>query len=204
MKVAIYARVSTSDGRQHTDNQVDELVAWAARLGHEVTQVYCDRVTGTKAAEERPALAEALRDAHERRYDVLLCWALDRLSRGGIGATAAILARLKGAGVGLRSYKESWLDTSTPAIGELLTAVFAWVPRQEADRIRDRQFHPETPRQVVQDRRRRQPLDRLADPRGRLVREGHRAPTAGARRRARSAGSSEGWQHSGGCRAARL
>ena len=138
MKVAIYARVSTSDGRQHTDNQVDELVAWAARLGHEVTQVYCDRVTGTKAAEERPALAEALRDAHERRYDVLLCWALDRLSRGGIGATAAILARLKGAGVGLRSYKESWLDTSTPAIGELLTAVFAWVARQEADRIRDR------------------------------------------------------------------
>ncbi len=79
-----------------------------------------------------------LRDAHERRYDVLLCWALDRLSRGGIGATAAILARLKGAGVGLKSYKESWLDTSSPAIGELLTAVFAWVARQEADRIRER------------------------------------------------------------------
>ena len=138
MKVAIYARVSTSDGRQHAENQVDELTAWAARLGHEVTQVYCDRVTGTKGAEDRPALAQALRDAHERRYDVLLCWALDRLSRGGIGATAAILARLKGAGVGLRSYKESWLDTSTPAIGELLTAVFAWVARQEADRIRDR------------------------------------------------------------------
>ena len=33
-----------------------------------------------------PALAEALRDAHERRYAVLLCWALDRLSRGGTGA----------------------------------------------------------------------------------------------------------------------
>ena len=67
MKVAIYARVSTSDGRQHADNQVDELVAWAARLGHEVHRVYCDRVTGTKGAEERPALQEALRDAHQRR-----------------------------------------------------------------------------------------------------------------------------------------
>src|SRR5438132_8449094 len=138
MRCAIYARVSTNNGTQHTDNQVDELVAWAARLGHEVHRVYCDRVTGTKGAEERPALQEALRDAHQRRYDVLLCWALDRVSRGGIGATAAILARLKGAGVGLKSYKESWLDTSTPAIGELLTAVFAWVARQEADRIRER------------------------------------------------------------------
>src|SRR5437867_13189226 len=98
MKVAIYARVSTSDGRQHTDNQVDELVAWAARLGHEVTQVYCDRVTGTKAAEERPALAEALRDAHERRYDVLLCWVLDWLSRGCISSTAAMRAMPKRAG----------------------------------------------------------------------------------------------------------
>src|SRR5713101_6935886 len=73
MKVAIYARVSTSDGRQHAENQVDELTAWAARLGHEVHRVYCDRITGTKGAEDRPALAEALRDAHERRYDVLLC-----------------------------------------------------------------------------------------------------------------------------------
>src|SRR5437773_5590746 len=70
MRVGLYARVSTSDGRQHTDNQVDELVAWAARLGHEVHRVYCDRITGTKGAEDRPALAEALRDAHERRYDV--------------------------------------------------------------------------------------------------------------------------------------
>jgi len=69
---------------------------------------------------------------------VLLCWALDRVSRGGIGATAAILAKLKKAGVGLKSYKEEWVDTSSPAIGELLTAVFAWAARQEADRIRDR------------------------------------------------------------------
>jgi len=67
MRCAIYARVSTSNGTQDTDNQVDELVAWAARLGHEVHRVYCDRVTGTKGAEERPALQEALRDAHQRR-----------------------------------------------------------------------------------------------------------------------------------------
>ena len=50
MRCAIYARVSTNNGTQHTDNQVDELVAWAARLGHGVHRVYCDRITGTTAA----------------------------------------------------------------------------------------------------------------------------------------------------------
>src|SRR5438552_18418019 len=138
MRCAIYARVSTNNGTQHTDNQVDELVAWAARLGHEVHRVYCDRVTGTKGAEERPALQEALRDAHQRRYDVLLCWALDRVSRGGIGATAAILAKLRRAGVSLKSYREAWLDTATPGVAELLTAILSWVAQQERERVRDR------------------------------------------------------------------
>src|SRR5439155_4172233 len=134
----IYARVSTSDGRQDARNQTDELVAWAARLGHEVSKVYTDKITGTKGADERPALQEALRDAHERRYDCLLVWALDRLSRGGIGAMAGILDRLRQSGVALKSYKEPWLDTSSPALAELLTAIFAWIARQERDRIRDR------------------------------------------------------------------
>lgn len=118
--------------------QTDELRAWAERLGLEVVRVYADQLSGTTHADERPALRNALTDAHERRYDVLLCWALDRVSRGGIGATSGILERLKRSGVGMKSFKEPWLDTSSPGIGELLTAVFAWCAAQERERIVER------------------------------------------------------------------
>ncbi|TMB49171.1 MAG: hypothetical protein E6J56_23755 [Deltaproteobacteria bacterium] len=35
------------------------------------------------ATEARPGLQAALQAAHERRFDLLLLWSLDRLSRGG-------------------------------------------------------------------------------------------------------------------------
>jgi DNA invertase Pin-like site-specific DNA recombinase len=138
MKVALYARVSTAKGEQDPEVQLAQLREGAGRLGHEVVAEYADRVSGTKGADDRPALADALRGAHKRGYDVLLVWALDRVSRGGISATADILARLRRSGVAVKSLKEEWLDTSAPGIGELLTAVFAWVAQQERERIRER------------------------------------------------------------------
>jgi DNA invertase Pin-like site-specific DNA recombinase len=138
MRAALYARVSTTNGEQNPETQLDELRTWAQRLGHDVVAEYVDRVSGAKGADERPALADALQAAHERRFDVLLVWALDRLSRGGIAPTAGILDRLRRSGVALKSYKEPWLDTAAPGVGELLTAVFSWVAQQERERIRER------------------------------------------------------------------
>ena len=42
-KIAIYGRVSRSDGVQEVANQLDELHAWAARLGGEVVAEFVDR-----------------------------------------------------------------------------------------------------------------------------------------------------------------
>src|SRR5439155_4581342 len=117
--------------------QLDELRTWAQRLGYEVTATYIDRLSGAKGAEERPELAKALTAAHRREYDVLLVWALDRLSRGGIAATAGILERLKRCGVGLKSLREPWLDSVGP-VGDVIVAVFAWVAQQDRERIAER------------------------------------------------------------------
>ena len=138
MKAALYARVSTSNGEQDPETQLGELRAWAARLGCDIVGEYVDRVSGSKGAEERPELKKALRDAHERRFDVFLVWALDRVSRGGIAATAAILERLRRDGVRLKSYREEWLDTAAPGVAELMTAIFSWVAAQERARIAER------------------------------------------------------------------
>jgi DNA invertase Pin-like site-specific DNA recombinase len=55
MRAAIYLRVSTSE--QTTDNQERELRAAAARMGHEVVEVYTDHgISGAKGRDKRPSL----------------------------------------------------------------------------------------------------------------------------------------------------
>jgi len=129
MKAAIYARVSKANGDQHPDNQIDVLTEWARRLGHDLVQVYVDRQTGS--TDDRPALKEALRGAHERQFDVLLVAALDRVSRGGVASLAGILEKLAAAGVGIKSHREEWLDSTNPMVRELLVSIFAWVAKSE-------------------------------------------------------------------------
>jgi DNA invertase Pin-like site-specific DNA recombinase len=93
---------------------------------------------GARATEARPGLQALLQAAHERRFDVVLLWSLDRLSRGGIEVTASLLRRLRASGVGVRSLRESWMDTSDPHMGELLTAMMSWFAAQERRRLSER------------------------------------------------------------------
>ena len=135
LKVGLYGRVSRNDGAQDVENQMHELRGWAARLGGEVVAEFVDRVSGTKSSAQRPGLERALEAAHRRDYDLLLVWSLDRLSRGGVLALAGILDRLKTGGVGVRSLRESWLDTSSAMVAELLIAIFGWLGRQEREQL---------------------------------------------------------------------
>ena len=76
-RAAIYARVSTLD--QEPENQLAELRQYVTARGWTAVE-YVDRgVSGAK--ERRPALDRLIRDARRRRFDVLVCWRLDRLGR---------------------------------------------------------------------------------------------------------------------------
>ena len=77
MRAAIYARVSTFD--QEPENQLQELRRYIAARGW-TGQEYVDRgVSGAK--DRRPALDALVSDAKRRKFDVLICWRLDRLGR---------------------------------------------------------------------------------------------------------------------------
>lgn len=76
--VAIYARVSTD--KQKVDMQLNELRQFAARSGWTIYQEYIDQ-NFTGANTNRPAFQEMMDAARKRRFDVLLVWKLDRLSR---------------------------------------------------------------------------------------------------------------------------
>jgi DNA invertase Pin-like site-specific DNA recombinase len=77
------------------------------------------------------------KDAAQRRFDVLLFWALDRFSREGVLETLTYLQRLNSYGINWRSHTEQYLD-SCGVFREAVLAILAAVAKQERIRISER------------------------------------------------------------------
>src|SRR6185312_2721283 len=100
IRIAIYARVSTIDKGQDTENQLRELrqfVSNKATEGWTLASEYVDQASGKSA--NRPEFQRLFRDAAERRFDLVVFWSLDRFSREGVVETLQHLERLKSNGV---------------------------------------------------------------------------------------------------------
>jgi DNA invertase Pin-like site-specific DNA recombinase len=95
MRVALYARVSTTD--QHVENQLAELRRYVEARGWAVFREYVDEgVSGSK--DRRPALDELLAAAKRGKFDVVACWRLDRLGRN-LRHLVTLLEELQALGV---------------------------------------------------------------------------------------------------------
>jgi DNA invertase Pin-like site-specific DNA recombinase len=138
MRVAIYARVSTEDRGQDPENQLAQLRAWCAAAGHEIVAEFVDHASGGKGADKRPQFAAMLDAAHRRQFDMLLVWALDRLTREGMAATVGYLQRLTSAGVAFHSYTEQHLSTENELVRDILLAVMASLAKVERQKISER------------------------------------------------------------------
>ena len=134
-KVALYARVSTKDGRQDTENQLIALREYAAKQGWEIAGEYVDHETGGHS--KRPHFQRMFADARARKFDLVLFWSLDRLSREGVSATLGHLERLTAAGVNWRSFTEEYLD-STGIFRDAVIAILAVIAKQEHIRRSER------------------------------------------------------------------
>jgi DNA invertase Pin-like site-specific DNA recombinase len=138
MRVAIYARVSTDDHGQDPENQLIALREWCARSGHEIAAEYVEHESGRKGTEHRRQFAKLFEDAHRRRFDLVLFWALDRFSREGMVQTILHLQRLDQAGVKFHSYTESHLNTDNELVRNVLLAVLSSLAKVEAQKISER------------------------------------------------------------------
>jgi DNA invertase Pin-like site-specific DNA recombinase len=78
-----------------------------------------------------------LRDAGARKFDLLLFWALDRLTREGTLATLKCLEILEGYGVHWRSFTEPWIDSAGP-FRDVVISLLASLAKQERIRIKER------------------------------------------------------------------
>jgi DNA invertase Pin-like site-specific DNA recombinase len=131
MRCAIYARVSTSE--QTCDNQLIELRRYVEARGWTAVE-YVDRgVSGAK--DRRPALDQLVADAKRRRFDVLVCWRLDRLGRS-LKHLITFLDELQGLGVAFVSLAEG-IDATTPA-GKLQMHILGAIAEFERARIVER------------------------------------------------------------------
>ena len=131
MRAAIYARVSTLD--QHVENQLTELRSYVEHRGWSVVEYVDKGVSGAK--DRRPALDELLKAARRRRFDVLVCWRLDRLGRN-LRHLILLLDELQALGIAFVTLGEG-IDTSTPA-GRLQLHILSAIAEFERSRIQER------------------------------------------------------------------
>ncbi len=133
-RVAIYARISTTNHGQDVSMQTRELRDYCERRGWTVTGEYVDAgISGAK--DRRPELDRLMADAHKRRFDAVAVWKFDRFARS-VSHLLRALDTFRVLGIEFVSLSES-LDTATPA-GRMVFTVLGAVAELERSLIAER------------------------------------------------------------------
>jgi len=133
-KVCLYCRVSTT--HQTSENQLRELRAVAVRMGYEIVSEFIDNgISGAKSRKDRPALDEMMKLATQRKFEMVLCWSIDRLGRS-LQHLVEILNELQAMKIDL-FFMQQGMDTTTPS-GRMIFSVFGAIGEFERNLIRER------------------------------------------------------------------
>lgn len=133
-RVAIYARVSTTNHGQDASLQTSEQRQFAKARGWQVFDDYIDQgVSGSK--DSRPELNRLMADAKRRRFDIVLVWKLDRFGRS-LRHLVNALAEFESLGIAFVSLSDN-LDLST-ASGRLMFQIIGAMAEFERALIQER------------------------------------------------------------------
>jgi site-specific DNA recombinase len=136
VRIATYTRISTDEVNQpySLGAQSERLASYvASQEDWEMVGTFTDQMSGAKL--ERPGLTNALRAAKAGRFDLLLVYRVDRLSRS-VRGLAEVLETLDAAGVGFRSATEPFDTTS--AAGRMMVQMLGVFAEFERATIIDR------------------------------------------------------------------
>jgi DNA invertase Pin-like site-specific DNA recombinase len=133
-RIAIYARVSTD--KQTCENQLQELRVIAERMNYTIVAEFVDNgISGMKTRQDRPALDQLMKSATQRKFDMVMCWSIDRLGRS-LQNLVEILNELQAMKIDL-FFLQQGMDTSTPS-GRMIFSVFGAIGEFERNLIRER------------------------------------------------------------------
>lgn len=137
-KVAIYVRVSTTNQAEEgysIDEQKDKLKSYCEIKDWNVYKVYTDGgFSGSNT--ERPALEKLIKDAKNKKFDTVLVYKLDRLSRSQKDTLYLIEEIFIKNGIEFLSLQENF-DTSTP-FGKAMIGLLAVFAQLEREQIKER------------------------------------------------------------------
>ncbi|WP_084156244.1 recombinase family protein [Clostridium akagii] len=138
MKAAIYSRKSKFTGKgESIENQIELCKNYASNLNIKEFIIYEDEGFSGKNL-DRPNFQKLLNDARDKKFDTLICYRLDRISRN-IADFSNLINELEDVGIGFISIREQF-DTTTPMGRAMMyiASVFAQLERETiAERVRD-------------------------------------------------------------------
>ncbi|MDM0949388.1 recombinase family protein [Clostridium perfringens] len=114
--IAIYCRVSTEEQSENgysIDEQERLLEEWCKKMGYVIYKCYSDRGISGKNIKDRPALKELLSDAKAGKFDMVISWKINRVSRK-LEDVLKIVNLLEKNNITFKSYSEPF-ETDTPA-----------------------------------------------------------------------------------------
>ena len=136
MNIAAYLRVSSDE--QTVTNQLQPVKDWCLAHWWPDPEIYAENESAWRAGHQKQ-LARLLDDIRSgrRKYDYLVVWSLDRLSRRGIAATLQLINSFEVLDCKVVSIQESWIADSGP-MREIFASMAAWAARFESDRRSER------------------------------------------------------------------
>jgi len=141
INVAVYTRVSTDNGKQDTQRQVDELKEHSLKMGYVVVQIYEERISGVKKNGDRPVLMKMLEDSKSGLFDKVLVWEISRLGRSVVESlnTIELLNKHK-VSLFIKNYNLETLNANGEEnpLSKFMIQILLSVATMERDLIRSR------------------------------------------------------------------
>lgn len=133
--IAIYIRVSTREQAEEgysLDAQQRLLLDYCRIKKYDIYKIYADEGISAKDAKSRPGFLNMMKDAKERKFNIILVWKLTRFSRNMLDLITAC-ETLDKSKVSLVSYSEAF-DSGTPA-GRMVRSMLGTVAQFEREVI---------------------------------------------------------------------
>jgi DNA invertase Pin-like site-specific DNA recombinase len=103
-------------------------------MGYIIVQEFIDEgISGVKAS--RPALDLMMKMATQRKFDMVMCWSIDRLGRS-LQNLIELLNQLESVRIDLFFHQQA-IDTSTP-MGKMMFSILGALGAYERELIRER------------------------------------------------------------------